>query len=190
MDTTNKTPRLTPDQLARFQADARRLAEECDAERHDGDPRGRRPIGASAAPLSLPLRNALGRVALGRAAQIAAASMPESVLTGMLAERGLVRTVRHRDHTRSYALTEAGRAALRPIGAMADSSTLCEFSICKCGMTVGACQRQLGAHERILSLREDGPARNEALKEESDRRFRASSEPDRGLDQSIMDPLI
>jgi hypothetical protein len=36
-----------------------------------------------------------------------------SVLFGVAVERGLARTVKHRDYTRSYALTPLGRAALK-----------------------------------------------------------------------------
>jgi hypothetical protein len=63
--------------------------------------------------LSPALQRALLVIAQGMAAQLADVSVASSVLRGMLQERGLVRTVRHRDHTRSYALTKAGRATLR-----------------------------------------------------------------------------
>lgn len=79
------------------------------------------PAGTFAAPASdTPPSSALIRrlrvIARGRAAQFAEPlTMATIVLDGMLEKRGLVRTVKHRDHTRSYALTDAGRAALKAV---------------------------------------------------------------------------
>jgi hypothetical protein len=69
--------------------------------------------------LSVSLRNCLERIALGRAEQLGPRrdGMAFAVLSGMLQERGLVRTVKHRDGTRTYALTRDGRAALAGIRA-------------------------------------------------------------------------
>ena len=36
-----------------------------------------------------------------------------AIVCGMLVERGLARVVKHRDHTRTYALTAAGKRALQ-----------------------------------------------------------------------------
>jgi hypothetical protein len=64
--------------------------------------------------LTMSLRNCLERIALGKEAQIGpqAGGLTFAVLAGMLEKRGLVRTVRHRDHTRTYALTSEGRGCL------------------------------------------------------------------------------
>lgn len=64
--------------------------------------------------LTTSLRNCLERISLGKEAQIGpqAGGLTFAVLAGMLEKRGLVRTVRHRDHTRTYALTDEGRGCL------------------------------------------------------------------------------
>jgi len=64
--------------------------------------------------LSTSLRNCLERIALGKTAQLGpqAGGITFAVLAGMLEKRGLVRTVKHRDHTRTYALTREGRDCL------------------------------------------------------------------------------
>jgi hypothetical protein len=64
--------------------------------------------------LTMSLRNCLERIALGKEAQIEpqAGGLTFAVLAGMLEKRGLVRTVRHRDHTRTYTLTSEGRGCL------------------------------------------------------------------------------
>ena len=64
--------------------------------------------------ISASLRNCLERCALGPSAQFGPRSdgMSFVILASMLEKRGLVRTVKHRNHTRTYALTAAGRACL------------------------------------------------------------------------------
>ena len=64
--------------------------------------------------LTTSLRNALERVALGKRVQLGpqAGGLTFAVLAGMLEKRGLVRTVRHRDGTRTYKLTGEGRDCL------------------------------------------------------------------------------
>lgn len=64
--------------------------------------------------LTMSLRNCLERIALGKRAQIGpqAGGLTFAVLASMLEKRGLVRTVKHRDHTRTYALTSEGRGCL------------------------------------------------------------------------------
>lgn len=64
--------------------------------------------------LTQSLRNCLERIALGKTTQLGpqAGGITFAVLAGMLQERGLVRTVRHRDGTRTYALTSEGRRCL------------------------------------------------------------------------------
>jgi hypothetical protein len=64
--------------------------------------------------LTTPLRNCLERIALGKQAQLGpgAGGLSFVVLAGMLEERGLARTVRHRDGTRTYTLTGEGRRCL------------------------------------------------------------------------------
>jgi len=63
------------------------------------------------------LRSALVRrlrvIARGKEAQLAEkVTMTTIAIDGMLEQRGMIRTVRHRDHTRTYALTDLGRLAL------------------------------------------------------------------------------
>jgi hypothetical protein len=64
--------------------------------------------------LTTSLRNCLERIALGKDAQIGpqAGGLTFAVLAGMLEKHGLVRTVKHRDHTRTYVLTSEGRGCL------------------------------------------------------------------------------
>lgn len=64
--------------------------------------------------LTTSLRNCLERIALGKSAQLGpqAGGLTFAVLAGMLAKRGLVRSIKHRDHTRTYALTSEGRGCL------------------------------------------------------------------------------
>lgn len=64
--------------------------------------------------LTTSLRNCLERIALGKNAQIGpqAGGLTFAVLAGMLEQRGLVRTVKHRDGTRTYALTREGCGCL------------------------------------------------------------------------------
>ncbi len=64
--------------------------------------------------LSTSLRNCLERCALGPSAQLGPRSdgMAFAILASMLEERGLVRTVKHRNHTRTYALTAEGKKCL------------------------------------------------------------------------------
>lgn len=64
--------------------------------------------------LSISLRNCLERVARGPSEQLGPRSDGASfaLLAGMLQERALVRTVRHRNGTRTYALTSEGKACL------------------------------------------------------------------------------
>ena len=64
--------------------------------------------------LTTSLRNCLERIALGKTAQLGpqAGGLTFTVLAGMLEKRGLVRTVKHRDHTRTYVLTDEGRGCL------------------------------------------------------------------------------
>ena len=66
------------------------------------------------AQISKALMRTLEKCAEGPSAQLGpqAGGMAFAVLAGLLEERGLVRLVRHRDHTRTYALTAAGRSAL------------------------------------------------------------------------------
>lgn len=61
--------------------------------------------------LTTSLRNCLERIALGKDAQLGpqAGGLTFAVLAGMLEKRGLVRTVKHRDGTRTYTLTDEGR---------------------------------------------------------------------------------
>lgn len=65
--------------------------------------------------LTKSLRNCLERIAIGKKAQLGpqrASGITFAVLAGMLEKRGLVRTVKHRDGTRTYALTNEGRGCL------------------------------------------------------------------------------
>lgn len=64
--------------------------------------------------LTMSLRNCLERIALGKNAQLGpqAGGLTFAVLAGMLEKRGLVREVKHRDHTRTYVLTSEGRGCL------------------------------------------------------------------------------
>ena len=64
--------------------------------------------------LTASLRNCLERIALGKTRQLGpqGGGITFAVLAGMLEKRGLVRTVRHRDGTRTYTLTGEGRACL------------------------------------------------------------------------------
>jgi len=64
--------------------------------------------------LSVSLRNCLERIARGPSEQLRPRSdgVSFAILAGMLEERGLVRTVKHRNHTRTYALTSEGKACL------------------------------------------------------------------------------
>jgi hypothetical protein len=61
--------------------------------------------------MSAPIARALCLVGRGKIAQHAALKTAPSIriLLGILVDRGLARTVKHRDHTRSYALTDAGK---------------------------------------------------------------------------------
>jgi len=54
----------------------------------------------------------LATLAKGKEAQLADQSPVLRVLGGRAVGLGLARTIRHRDHTRTLALTDAGRAAL------------------------------------------------------------------------------
>jgi hypothetical protein len=65
--------------------------------------------------LEVSLRNCLERVARGPSEQLGPRSDGQAflVLAAMLQERGLVRSVRHRDGTCTYALTPEGRACLQ-----------------------------------------------------------------------------
>lgn len=64
--------------------------------------------------LSISIRNCLERVARGPSEQLGPRpdGMPFVVLAGMLEERGLLRSVKHRNRTRTYVLTDEGRACL------------------------------------------------------------------------------
>lgn len=64
--------------------------------------------------LTKSLRNCLERIALGKKVQLGpqGGGITFAVLAGMLEQRGLVRTVKHRDGTRTYALTTEGRGCL------------------------------------------------------------------------------
>jgi hypothetical protein len=64
--------------------------------------------------LSISLRNCLERVARGPSEQLGPRSdgMTFTALADKLEERGLVRSVRHRNRTRTYALTSEGKACL------------------------------------------------------------------------------
>ena len=64
--------------------------------------------------LTMSLRNCLERIALGKEAQIGpqAGGLTFAVLADMLEKRRLVRTVKHRDGTRTYALTSEGHGCL------------------------------------------------------------------------------
>lgn len=65
------------------------------------------------ATLSDSLRRRLHLISQGKRAQLAVPhTIATATLDGLLQQRGLVRTVKHRDHTRTYALTDAGRTAL------------------------------------------------------------------------------
>lgn len=60
------------------------------------------------------MRRHLSRIAGGKAAQVGPgkSSITTAILDGIAIERGWARNVKHRDHTRSLALTPAGRIAL------------------------------------------------------------------------------
>lgn len=64
--------------------------------------------------LTKPLRACLEKIALGKSAQLGSqkGGSAFAVLAGLLEGRGLVRTVKHRDGTRTYALTREGKACL------------------------------------------------------------------------------
>lgn len=65
--------------------------------------------------LTKSLRNCLERIAIGKKAQLGpqgGSGITFAVLAGMLETRGLVRTVKHRDGTRTYVLTNEGRGCL------------------------------------------------------------------------------
>lgn len=64
--------------------------------------------------LSVSLRNCLERIARGPAEQLKPRKdgVAFATLAGMLQERKLVRTVRHRNGTRTYVLTTDGKACL------------------------------------------------------------------------------
>lgn len=52
-------------------------------------------------------------VSQGKRAQLSSPhTIATATLDGMLLQRGLVRIVKHRDHTRTYTLTDAGAAIL------------------------------------------------------------------------------
>ena len=64
--------------------------------------------------LTKSLCNCLERIALGKQAQLGPryGGLTFAVLASMLKKRGLVRTVKHHDGTRTYALTSEGRGCL------------------------------------------------------------------------------
>jgi len=63
---------------------------------------------------SVSLRNCLERIARGPSEQLGPRpdGLSFAILAGMLQERGIVRTVEHRNGTRTYVLTSEGRACL------------------------------------------------------------------------------
>lgn len=67
-------------------------------------------------PLPRPLSDALLRTlrvcAAGKDASLQRRGMSFAVLCGLLVERGLVRSVKHRDHTRTYTPTDLGKVIL------------------------------------------------------------------------------
>jgi hypothetical protein len=64
--------------------------------------------------LSASLRNCLERISRGPSEQLGPRpdGMSFAILAGMLEKRGLVRTIEHRNHTRTYGLTSDGKACL------------------------------------------------------------------------------
>ena len=64
--------------------------------------------------ISAALRRVLERIEAGHQAQLGpqAGGLSFAVLAGMLAERGLVRLVKRRDHTQTYTLTKDGKECL------------------------------------------------------------------------------
>jgi hypothetical protein len=62
--------------------------------------------------LSESLARALRVCVEGKDASLQNSGMTFGIMCGMLLERGFVREVKHRDHTRTYVPTETGLAAL------------------------------------------------------------------------------
>jgi hypothetical protein len=62
--------------------------------------------------LSESLARALRVCVKGKDASLQNSGMTFGIMCGMLLERGFVREVKHRDHTRTYVPTETGLAAL------------------------------------------------------------------------------